>query len=140
MYQTFWKYSVFESIAVKRVIFWIKNFECVRLGAVFFTTRQNSNRNILERFRFRKKVLQRARFWSEIVFFKKADFDATFAFRKIFLDRFTPKKICSHAFPENQQSLKKKLEKKNNFPSRAFAKNQILKKVFNNASDSNQVF
>ena len=138
----------FVSNFLKIISFWInccktrhilnQKFQMRQTWSHFFTTRQKSNRITLERFRFRKKVLQRIRFWSEIVF-KKADFDENFAFRKLFLDRFTPKKICSHAFSENQQFLKKKLEK-NSFASRAFAKNQILKKVFNNASGSNQDF
>ena len=59
-----WNFSVFESFVV-HVIFWIKNFKCVRLRAVF-SQPDKFWIEILERVGFRKKVLQRIRFWSEI--------------------------------------------------------------------------
>ena len=71
----------FVSNFLKIISFWInccktryilnQEFRMRQTWSRFLTTRQNSERNILERFRFRKKVLQRARFWSEIVFLKK---------------------------------------------------------------------
>ena len=115
----------FVSNFLKIISFWInccktryilnQEFRMRQTWSRFLTTQQNSNRNILERFRFRKKSFTTRQILKWNSFFKKADFDANFAFRKIFLDRFTPKKICSHAFPENQQLLKKKLEKKTVF-------------------------
>ena len=139
----------FVSNFLKIFSFWInccktrhilnQEFRMRQTWSRFFTTRQNSNRNILERFRFRKKVLQRARFWSEIVFLKKQILMKLLLSENYFWIVLPKKKFAAMRFQKTNNSWRKKW-KKNNFPSRAFAKNQILKKVFNNASDSNQVF
>ena len=57
------------------------------------------------------------------------------------MDRFTLKNanFCSYAFSQKPKIVLRK-GKKNSFPIKVFEKNQILKPVFNNESDSNQVF
>ena len=139
----------FVSNFLKIISFWInccktryilnQEFRMRQTWSRFLTTQQNSNRNILERFRFRKKDLQSVRFWSEIVFLKKQILMQLLLSEKYFWIALPQKKFAAMRFQKTNNSWRKNW-KKNTFPIRAFAKNQILKKVFNNASDSNQDF
>ena len=72
---------------------------------------------------------------------KKNRFWWKFFSEKIFFGSFYSKKrqllqLC--VFSKTNNSFEKR--KKNSFPIKVFEKNQILKPVFNNESDSNQVF
>ena len=100
----------------------------------------NLESKVLERSRFREKNLQRIRFWSEIDLWKNR-FWWKFRFQKLTFVSFYPKihqimQLC--VFSKNNNCFKK--GRKTDFPSRRLKKKQILKQVFKNASDSNQVF
>ena len=107
------KYSVSESFVVQRVIFWIRNFKCVRPRTVF----SQLDKFRIEKFRTcqisEKKVLQRIRFWNEIDLKKKQ-----ILMKVLHLDNHfgivLPQNLPSFAalrFLKNQQ-LYKKMEKK----------------------------
>ena len=77
--KNFSKYSVFESFVVQRLIFWIKNFKCVRLRAVFsqldkfrienFWTCQISEKKLYNASDFEVKLIcKKNRFWWKFCF------------------------------------------------------------------------
>ena len=142
--------NFFVSNFLKIFSFWInccktrhilnQEFRMRQTWSRFLTTRQNSNRNILERFRFRKKDLQRVRFWSEIVFLKKQILMQLLLSEKYFWIVLPQKKFAAMRFQKTNNSWRKNWKKKTVFLAGLLQKNQILKKVFNNASDSNQDF
>ena len=89
----------------------------------------------LDRVTFRKKVLQRIRFWREMDLYKHRTW-WMFCFQKINFWSFTPWKrqflqLC--AFSKSTSWWKR--WKKKQFSHQDFWKNQILKQFFNSASD-----
>ena len=140
MDQIFWKYSVFESFVVPRVKFSIKDFNWVTLRAIFSQV-DKFWIEILERVRFWKKVLQRIRFWIELDFFNKKQTLMKVLLPEnhfwIVLHQKTPL-FAAKRFLRNQQLFK--TMEKNSYPIKTFAKNLILKQVFNSASYSKQDF
>ena len=96
----------------------------------------NFESEILVRVAFRKKVLQRIRFWSAIDLYKNRLW-WMFPFRKChILDHFSPWKrqllqLCVFSKTTNWW----KEWKKKQFPFKTFEKNQILKQFFYKASD-----
>ena len=112
----------FVSNFLKIFSFWInccktrhilnQEFRMRQTWSRFLTTRQSSNRNILERFRFRKKVLQRPRFWSEIVFLKKQILMKLLLSEDYFWIVLPQKKFTAMRFQKTNNSWRENWKKK----------------------------
>ena len=142
--------------------FWIKLFKNIQffnhlLYSVSYFETRTSNGSDFEPFfhnstNFESKFLERFRFWNKrfynasdfelnLIFLTKNRFWWKFCFQKITFGSFYTKKrqfLQLSVFSETNNCLKN--WKKNIYPIKTFAKNLILKQVFNSASDSNQDF
>ena len=112
----------------------MKKFKRVRLRAIFYPSTIVESKN-LERVRFRKKrlttnhILKWTWFVQKPIFMNDLLEENHFS---ILLPRKTPNSLGMR-FLKNHDMEKK--WKKNSFWIKTFVKNQILKQVFNNASD-----
>ena len=102
----------------------------------FFHKSRKFESKKLDRVTFRKKVLQRIRFWSEIDLNKNRLW-WMFCFQKVIFWIFSPHEngnFCNYALSQ-KPPVGEKAGRKNSFPIKTFEKNQILKQFFNSASD-----
>ena len=126
----------FGSFVVQRVTFWIKNFKCVRVGAVF-SQLDKFRITIFKKSQFSKKKFYNASDFEIKMICKKNRFWWKFCFQKFLFGSFYSKKrqflqLC--VFSKTNNCLRK--WKKNSFLIMTFEKSLILKQVFNKASDS----
>ena len=149
------KFVAEKNVFIQKNRNWIKNFEnnrflkhflydasCFELGISnvsdlepFFTTRKFRRENFLESARFRTNKFDNGSDFKVNLICKKNRFWWMFCLHKIFYGTFYTQSpnFCSYLLSKKNGMEKKGI--KTSLWTKTFAKNQILKQIFNNASD-----